>query len=116
MATKKVTTSKAKTIKTLPKPKFGEVGYEFNIKAKIVEVYPEDDGYNYPFKVAFYVGNVDDWDSSKGNFTGNYNSKADLLDVVSKESPAVIKQLKQEELEKAKAEVARLTKELAEIK
>lgn len=116
MATKKVTTSKAKTIKALPKPKFGEVGYEFNIKAKIVEVHPEDDDYNHPFKVAFYLGNYDDWDSDRGNVTYMYNSKADLLDVVSKESPAVLKQLKQEELEKAKAEVARLTKELAEIK
>lgn len=114
MAAKKAT-SVVKPAKVI-KPKFGEVGYEFNIKAKIVEVYPENDEYNHPFKISLYLGSFDDWDADGGNVIYNYDSRADLLDVVSKEAPIVRKQIKQEELEKAKAEVARLTKELAEIK
>lgn len=120
MATKKVVSaSKDKTTKVPAKPlkpKFGQLGYEFAIKAKITEVHPENDENNYPFKISLYLGNFDDWDADSGNVGYSYERIADLLDVVSKESPAVLKQLKQEELEKAKAEVTRLTKELAEIK
>ena len=121
MATKKVVAaSKDKTTKVPakpPKPKFGQVGYEFNIKAKITEVHPDNNEYNSPFKISLYLGNLAHFDEdAHGNTLYVADSKAILLDVVSKESPAVLKQLKQEELEKAKAEVVRLTKELAEIK
>lgn len=115
MATKKVT-PEVKPAK-VTKPKFGQVGYEFNIKAKITKVYPENNEYNSPFTISLYLGNLEHFDEDvHGNAFYTADSKAILLDVVSKESPALLKQLKQEELENAKAEVARLTKELAEIK
>ena len=120
VATKKPTAVKTVKPKAPPKPKFGEVGYEFNIKARIIEVPPEDDDdyeCNYPFKVEVSLGDFADMDDNgRGSMILSYDSKQDLLNLVSKTVPALSKSMKQEELNKAKAEVARLTKELAEIK
>ncbi len=103
--------------KALPKPKFGEVGYEFNIKAKIVEVSAEDDPSNWPYIVKVDLGDFEDIESiSTSTHSITYRSKQCLVDAVAHSVPSLIKTLKQEELDKAKAEVARLTKELAEIK
>ncbi len=89
-------------------PKFGEVGYEFNIKAKIVGI--------YPFRIVVDAGVVEDWTyEGRGKIAITYATKKDLLSLVSKTSPDLAKLLKLEELEKAKADVDRLTKELATI-
>jgi hypothetical protein len=117
VATKKPTAVKTVKPKAPPKPKPFEVGYEFNIKAKIIEVHPENDEYNYPFKVEVGLGDFEDMDDNGGGSRIlSYVSKQDLLNLVSKAVPALSKSMKQEELNKAKAEVVRLTKELAAIK
>lgn len=103
--------------KTPPKPKFGEVGYEFKVTAKIVEVYPEEDEYNFPFRVTIDLGEFEDYDDEgHGKLVFSYPTKQDLLNVVSKTVPALSKAMKLDELNKAKAEVVRLTKELEAIK
>lgn len=117
MAVKKPVNTKVIKPKAPAKPKFGEVGYEFNVKAKIVEVNPEDDEYNYPFVVEIDMGNYENQNSAEGTSEQvSYSSKKDFIEFCSKHIPSLLKSQKQEELNKAKAEVARLTKELAEIK
>lgn len=111
--------SKKTTVKPKapPKPKFGEVGYIFNIQAKIVEVHPEDDDCYHPYSIEMNIGDYDNIDFySGGRVTFDYESKQDLLNVVSKTVPALSKAMKLDELNKAKAEVVRLTKELEAIK
>ena len=103
--------------KAPPKPKFGELNYEFKVTAKIVEVNPEEDDSEYPFVVSIDLGKYDDWDGqADGSINFMYGTKKSFLSSVSKHVPALSKQLKLEELAKAKAEVVRLTKELAAIK
>jgi hypothetical protein len=123
VTTKKATATTAKAVpkttkpKAPPKPKFGELGYTFNIQAKIIEVNPEDDGYNYPFIVELDLGNYEDIDNQgSGVQHFSYPDRKGLLQLASKNAPALVKSLKQDELNKAKAEVTRLTKELAAIK
>jgi hypothetical protein len=97
-------------------PKFGEVGYEFNIKAKIVEVNPEDCGNFWPFRIVVDAGVVEEHDfEGRGTIDLTYATRQDLLSLVSKTAPDLAKLVKLEELEKAKAEVDRITKELAAI-
>ncbi len=99
-------------------PKFGEVGYEFNIKAKIVEVHPEDCGatQSRSFRIVVDAGVVEEHDfEGRGKIDLTYATKQDLLSLVSKTAPDLAKLVKLEELEKAKAEVDRITKELAAI-
>ena len=103
--------------KVQPKPKFGEVGYEFNLKAKIVEVYPEEDKDNYPFHVAIDLGEFEDYeDEVRGKLVVSYPTKQDLLNVVASTAPSILKTIKLEELNKARADVDRITKELAALK
>jgi hypothetical protein len=120
VAPKKVVTkavTKTTKPKAPPKPTFGELGFEFNIKAKIVGVFPENDDYNHPYAIEVDIGDFDNLEySSKGIINFDYPSMNSLSEVVSKTVPALTKKLKQDELNKAKAEVARLTKELAAIK
>lgn len=116
---KTLATPKAKVTKpkVAPKPKFGELGYEFHIKAKIVEVHPEEDQFNYPFVVEVQLGDYEDFDAQgDGSYNLHYETREDLENVVSKTVPSLLKTIKTDELNKAKAEVARLTKELAAIK
>jgi len=115
------TTKKATVAKTTakpkapPKPKFGELGYTFNIQAKIVDVNDNND--EYPFVIQIDLGDFEEYDGQHdGKVNFMYSEKKDLLNIVSKNVPALAKSLKQDELNKAKAEVARLTKELAAIK
>ena len=119
MTTPKKATTVNATVKpkVQSKPKPFEVGYEFNIKAKIKEVHPEDDQYNYPFIIQVDLGNYEEWeDDDNGLYSLHYESKQELLNVISKSVPTIQRQIKQDELNKAKADVARLTKELAVIK
>ena len=113
--TKKAVLAKTVKPKAPPKPKFGEVGYEFKVTAKIVEV--NDDGDEYPFVIQIDLGDFEDfYGQGDGKVNFMYSDKKDLLNTASKNVPALAKSLKQDELNKAKADVARLTKELAAIK
>jgi hypothetical protein len=86
---------------TESKPKFGEVGYEFNLKAKIVEVPPEGTGEFYPFRIVVDAGVVEDWTyEGRGKIAITYATKKDLMSLVSKTSPDLAKLVKLEELEK----------------
>jgi hypothetical protein len=101
--------------KAPPNPKFGEVGYEFDIKAKIIGVVVED-GDTY-YNVFVGVGNFyEQIDSCANGEVFAYCGKENLIDVVASTAPSILKTIKLEELSKAKAEVARLTKELAALK
>ncbi len=110
------TLPKAVRSKAPPKPKFGELGYEFKVTARIVEVSPEYSN-KYPFIINIDLGKYDVCEDQSDDSTNYmYVTKDDLLRSVSKHVPALNKSIKLDELNKAKAEVARLTKELAAIK
>jgi hypothetical protein len=48
--------------KAPPKPKFGELNYEFKVTARIVEVNPEEKDSEYPFVINIDLGEYEDWD------------------------------------------------------
>jgi hypothetical protein len=95
-------------------PKFGEVGYKFLLPAVITEA--SDDRSEYGVVIEVQVGDFDDYASMGDKMEFSYNTKEELSDLLTEVNPAYAKALKQEELKKAQADVARLTKELAAIK
>lgn len=103
-----------KAVPKVAQPKFGEVGYKFLLPAIITETSTMDGDYQVTVEVK--VGNQDDFDRDGDNFIFYYDTKKDLSDLLVEINPAYAKSIKQEELKKAQADVARLTKELAAIK
>lgn len=122
VAAKKTTVvAKKPVVKTPPKPKFGEVGFKFPVMATIVEVNDEDE-YNYPFVVEINGVSFDDLDYNSGVITLNYNSKQ-FKEFYASCDPKFVKVQKQEQLKQAQekvkeaqALVAKITKELSELK
>lgn len=109
MATKKMTTI---PVEKKPTPKFGEVGYKFNIGAEIVEVNDENDTNNYPFTVSVDMGVFEDLDYEGDSMFFNYCSREDLLKLASKTNPKLLLDDKKAELKKAQEVVDRITKEI----
>lgn len=103
--------------KAPPKPKFMEVGFKFPVMVEIVSTAPEDDEYEYPVVVRLEMGGWEDWDNVDGNrLHFKYPSIKDFKDFYAKCDPKFIKTQKQEELKQAQALVAKLTKEINELK
>lgn len=97
--------------KTTPKaPSFGEVGYEFLVKAKIANV--SDDKDEYPFNVKVDMGAYVDWYSDGEYMVFQYPTKESFTEFVYGLDPKLAKQVKQDELKKAQQLVAKLQKEL----
>lgn len=117
MTAKKTTTTKASAKPKEVKPKFGQVGFRFPVMAEIISVSTDDDEYEYPVVVKVEMGGWDDWDNTIGNaIEFKYATTKSFKDFYAKCDPKFIKTQKQEELKEAQALVAKLTKELAEIK
>lgn len=116
MATKKATPAKAKApVARVVKPKFGQVGYEFSVPAKIVKAIPDN---NEEFALAFQLnlGSYEDTEWITDGLIVSYDTNGDFVKFMETLDPKLRKAQKQEELKKAQAVVAKLTKELAELK
>ena len=101
---------------TTPKPKFGEVGFKFPVMAEIVAVNPEHLDYEYPFVVSVYMGDYEDFSNENDKMEFQYPTVKAFKEFYSKIDPKFLKTQKQEELKQAQALVAKLTKEINELK
>jgi hypothetical protein len=111
MATKKTTVK----VQQPPKPKFGEVGYEFNVLAKVIKVEP-DNNQVYPVDIEINLGSFADTKWTSDGVIISYDTNKEFIDFVETLDPKLLKTRKQEELKKAQALVDKLTKELESFK
>ena len=101
---------KAAPKRTTKVPTFGKVGYEFLVKATIVDVSDDED--EYPFCVKVDMGDYEDWYYDGDAHVFQYPTKESFTEFVYSLDPKLAKQVKQDELKKAQQLVAKLQKEL----
>lgn len=114
-----VSKTTSKVTKPIPKPKvpkFGEVGFKFNILAEIISAKSKDFPEDYAFTIKINLESFEDYEFDGEGFIVCYEKKQDLLDLVSQTDKKILKSHKQEELKKLQAQVDALTKEIAAIK
>lgn len=110
---KKATTVTKKD--TVPKPKFGEVGFKFPVMAEIVHCIPDNND-EYPIRIKLNLGDFEDKYWITEGMEICYNTHKNFKAFYAKCDPKFVKTQKQQELKQAQALVAKLTKEISELK